>query len=253
MAHSFLVVTGVDGVGLAYPSIRSTTPSKDMMSVDILGNTGMNSFSTMWAQQDRFADLEVFREAVAAMGYDAIEVSHSTAEGGLEQLLKPGPIPVSSLHAPTPRLKLRDGRVNGDANLATPNAAKRKEAVQHHLRTLEYAAANGLTKVVVHLGGVGDTMMAAERELRRLVESGRGDSEDAEAYREQCRTKRKLGIDACLAAARKSLKELASYASAHGIAMASRAGCTITRSPPGRGGVSPGAIPPTTSPAGRPL
>src|SRR6476660_1608841 len=115
----------------------------------------MNSFSTMWAQQDRFADLEVFREAVAAMGYDAIEVSHSTGEAGLERLLKPGAIPVSSLHAPTPRMKLRDGRINGDANLATPNESKRREAVEHHTRTLEYAARNGLTKVVVHLGGVG--------------------------------------------------------------------------------------------------
>src|SRR5262245_54399826 len=122
----------------------------------------MISFSTMWAQQDRFDDLVAFRDVVAGMGYDAIEVSHSTGEVGLEALLRPGPIPVSSLHAPTPRMKLKDGRVNGDANLAATNAAKRREAVQHHLRTLEYAASNGLTKVVVHLGGVGDTMMAAE-------------------------------------------------------------------------------------------
>src|SRR3989304_176934 len=51
------------------------------------------SFSTMWAQQERFADLARFRSAVAAMGYDAIEVSHSTDEAGLNVLLRSGDTP----------------------------------------------------------------------------------------------------------------------------------------------------------------
>ena len=43
------------------------------------------SFSTMWAQQERFEDdLARFRSVVAAFGYDAIEVSHSTDDAGLD-------------------------------------------------------------------------------------------------------------------------------------------------------------------------
>src|SRR5436189_5003775 len=115
----------------------------------------MLSFSTMWAQQARFEDMDVFRDVVASFGYDAIEVSHSTDERGLETLLSPGSIPVSSLHAPTPRAKLADGRPNGDANLADPDEGKRKVAIEHTLRTIEYAARFRLRYVVVHLGGVG--------------------------------------------------------------------------------------------------
>ena len=37
------------------------------------------SLSTMWAQQERFvADMHVFVEETRGLGYDAIEVSHST-------------------------------------------------------------------------------------------------------------------------------------------------------------------------------
>src|SRR5436305_4095841 len=104
----------------------------------------MNSFSTMWAQQSRFEDLNLFREAVADLGYDAIEVSHSTDERGLEQLLAPGPIPLTSLHAPTPRMQLPDGRMNGDTNLADPDDEKRRVAIVQTARTIEYAARAGL-------------------------------------------------------------------------------------------------------------
>src|SRR4051794_15999462 len=112
----------------------------------------MISFSTMWAQQDRFEDFDYFRKVVAGFGYDAIEVSHSTDERGLEQLLAPGPIPLTSLHAPTPRMRLPDGRLNGDANLADPDEEKRKVAMDHTLRTIEFAARGRLRYVVLHLG-----------------------------------------------------------------------------------------------------
>jgi sugar phosphate isomerase/epimerase len=179
----------------------------------------MLSFSTMWAQQPRFEDMDVFRDIVASFGYDAIEVSHSTDERGLETLLRTGPIPVSSLHAPTPKLKLPDGRLNGDANLADPDEAKRKVAIQHTLRTIEYAAGAGLPFVVVHLGGVGDAMTEWERDLRRLYNKGVHDGEEVEELKEACRRHRATGLDQCLDASRRSLKELIRVASAHGVAL----------------------------------
>ncbi len=46
------------------------------------------SLSTMWAQQDRFvADMHRFVDEARALGYDAIEVSHSTATAQFERLM----------------------------------------------------------------------------------------------------------------------------------------------------------------------
>ena len=49
----------------------------------------------MWAQQDRFADLGLFRSVVASFGYEGIEVSHSTDEVGLQTLLAKGEVPLT--------------------------------------------------------------------------------------------------------------------------------------------------------------
>ena len=65
------------------------------------------SLSTMWAQQERFEDLGYFRDYIAAFGYDAIEVSHLTDSPGLMTLLTKGAVPLSSLHAPTPNIKVK--------------------------------------------------------------------------------------------------------------------------------------------------
>jgi sugar phosphate isomerase/epimerase len=111
----------------------------------------------MWAQQARFADMARFRDAVAEFGYDAIEVSHSTDEVGLRTLLGDGDPRVLSLHAPAPHHRLADGRVNGDAKLASIDEAQRTVALAEHRRTIDYAADAGLRYVVVHLGGVGDS------------------------------------------------------------------------------------------------
>jgi sugar phosphate isomerase/epimerase len=173
----------------------------------------------MWAQQERFIDIEAFRTTAAEMGYTAIEVSHSTDTPRLEQLLKPGPIPLSSLHAPTPRLKLKDGRWNGDANLGDPDEEARRVAVEHHLRTIDYAWSASLKFVVVHLGGVGAVMTSHERELRRLYDSGVREGEEVEMLRAQCRAHRQEGLDAHLEPARRSLRELTEYASRFEIAL----------------------------------
>ncbi len=177
------------------------------------------SLSTMWAQQPRFDDIELFRKAAAAFGYNAIEVSHSTDQPRLEQLLTTGPIPLSSLHAPTPHMKLADGRQNGDANLADPDEEARKVALAHTRRTLDYAAAAGLKYVVVHLGGVGPVMTPHERELRRLYDAGTHEGDAVEALREKCRRHRAEGIGVHLDAARRSLRELAEHASRAGVAL----------------------------------
>ena len=177
------------------------------------------SLSTMWAQQDRFDDIEAFRTAAASFGYTAIEVSHSADTPRLETLMRPGPIGLSSLHAPTPRRKLPDGRWNSDANLADPEEELRRIAVEHTKRTIDYAGALGLRYVVVHLGGVGSAMTEWEQRLRRLFDAGVREGSEVEMLREKCTEHRSAGAALHLEAASRSLKELTDYAGPRGVAL----------------------------------
>jgi sugar phosphate isomerase/epimerase len=173
----------------------------------------------MWAQQDRFEDIEAFRKTAAAFGYTAIEVSHSTDQPRLDRLMTEGEIGLSSLHAPTPRMKLADGRWNSDANLADPDEEARRLAVEHTCRTIDYAGRAGLRFVVVHLGGVGAAMTEFEQRLRRLYDSGTRAGEEVEELRQRARRHRAEGAERHLEAARRSLRELTQYAERYGIAI----------------------------------
>jgi sugar phosphate isomerase/epimerase len=177
------------------------------------------SFSTMWAQQDRFADLARFRTTVADMGFDAIEVSHSTDDAGLHTLLGAGELPLSSLHAPTPRRKVADGRANGDTNLASTDEDERALAVAETMRCIDYAARHGIRLIVLHLGGVGDYMNDLERNLRRLVEAGEGESEQAHDLRFYLKFWRAEQAPEHFDAAIRSLRELVRYAEPHEITL----------------------------------
>ena len=76
------------------------------------------SLSTMWAQQDRFVeDMHAFAEATKALGYDAIEISHSTPTEQFERLLDGSGATISSIHAPSPLVRI-DGKRNSSLNLA---------------------------------------------------------------------------------------------------------------------------------------
>ncbi|HLZ68286.1 MAG TPA: hypothetical protein VKV26_00105, partial [Dehalococcoidia bacterium] len=94
------------------------------------------ALSTMWAQQDRFAaEMAPFAELAAASGYTHVEVSHATEERGLRQLMAQPTLPLSSLHAPTPRERTANGRWNTDLNLAAEDEGERAAAVAATLRT----------------------------------------------------------------------------------------------------------------------
>jgi sugar phosphate isomerase/epimerase len=173
----------------------------------------------MWAQQARFADIGRFRDAVAKFGYDAIEVSHSTDEAGLRALLEEGSPAVSSLHAPTPHRRLADGRVNGDANLASTDEAQRRVALDEHKRTIDYAADGGVRYVVVHLGGVGDRRSELETHLRSLYESGVREGNAWVQAQSLLRDWRATARGPYLEAARRSLEALIEYASPRGVAL----------------------------------
>jgi sugar phosphate isomerase/epimerase len=175
------------------------------------------SLSTMWAQQERFADIQRFRETAAEFGYTAIEASHSTPESALKALAAGGVL--SSLHAPAPKRPLADGRTNGDANLASIDETQRAVAIAETLRTIDIAADAGLPFVVVHLGGVGDRRCELEDDLHRLYESGIRQGPAWDAARDALCRWRLDNRQAWYDAAKRSLDALAEHASRRGVAL----------------------------------
>ncbi|HEY7295427.1 MAG TPA: TIM barrel protein, partial [Dehalococcoidia bacterium] len=171
------------------------------------------ALSTMWAQQERFAaEMAPFAELAAAAGYTHVEVSHATDERGLRQLMAQQTLPLSSLHAPTPRERTANGRWNTDLNLAAADEAERAAAVAATLRTIDFAAEAGAGSVVVHLGGVGSSGVRGDSRLRGMYTSGKTAGPEVEEARREAVEERARGAHAAWAAAARSLEAIVGHA-----------------------------------------
>jgi sugar phosphate isomerase/epimerase len=174
----------------------------------------------MWAQQDRFVeDMHRFVVEARALGYDAIEVSHSTAAGPFERLLSYPDVPISSIHAPAPLVRDAENRANSAHNLASTDEAERREAIDFTKKSIDYTKQVGGRYVVVHLGGVGAHIFEPERELRRLYDAGTRKGEHVEGLRAQLKAMRAEQAGPWLEQAQRSVHELAAYAGDRGIAI----------------------------------
>jgi len=179
------------------------------------------ALSTMYAQQDRFADGGDFARYAAEAGYDAIEISHSTTETKLRQVLEANVLPVTSVHQPAPWLRHADGRGNSHCNLASTDEAERRVALDYALKSIEWAAGIGVDRLVVHLGQVSDVpeMFEEEFEMRRMFDSGRAEEPRFSELRAAAVARRKREAGPYVARARESLVELVRAAEPHGIAI----------------------------------
>ena len=178
------------------------------------------SLSTMWAQQDRFvADMHLFAQETAALGYDAIEIAHSTAAGPFDRLLSYPGVTISSIHAPAPLVRDGANKPNSSLNLASLDDAERRTAIDYTTKSIELTKQAGGRFVVVHLGGVGTPMFDAEKDMRRLYDSGTHDGERMEQLRATCHKQRADMAEPWLAKARETLAELATHAEAHGVGL----------------------------------
>lgn len=173
--------------------------------------------STMWAQQGRFdAEPALFAQDVRRAGFDGIEVSHASGPAMLEALAEQQAAPIKSLHAPTPFTPSRAGRGNSSLNLASTDDGERTEAVEHHLRTIAWAARLRAGTVVVHLGGLASPV-AEERRLRDLFNQGRIATDEARSLASAAHSERITRVAPHLDAARRSLTELVLAASREGV------------------------------------
>lgn len=111
------------------------------------------SLSTMPAR-GRYHDLSEFSKAAQSWGYSAIEANaYVTTHEMLEQLAS-GPLPLSSLHNPTPNVRSSLGKSSYDLNLCSLEKTERREAAGFALETIEQAARYGAKAVVLHMGHV---------------------------------------------------------------------------------------------------
>ncbi len=150
----------------------------------------MLSLSTMWAQQERFADIRDFARAARDLGYDAIEVNYTVVPEAFAALTNGNILPISSVHAPMPRVRHSDGRWSDALNLASVDEDERRAAVEFARHTIDHAADTGVHHIVLHLGGVSNEMLAPERKLRRLFDSGTREGPEVAALREELRRER---------------------------------------------------------------
>jgi sugar phosphate isomerase/epimerase len=181
----------------------------------------------MWAQ-GRFQNFGDFVAAVLRLGFSGIEINYTVEPQGLEELLANSDGVYPSFHSPVPRVKASDGadrsadtrpRWSEDLNLASPDEEERRRAVAVAATTLDWAAKVGAGRVVVHLGGVGNQMLPAEKQLRQLFDLGQINTYGGELLRADCRRQRAEAAPAHLAAAKASLRELADQAARLGIAV----------------------------------
>jgi sugar phosphate isomerase/epimerase len=181
----------------------------------------------MWAQ-GRFQRLGDFVATARRLGFSGIEINYTVEPQGLAELLADGDGAYPSFHSPVPRVKVSDGadrsadtrpRWNDELNLASLDEDERRQAVAAAVTTLDWAAKVGAAHVVIHLGGVGDQMPPAEKQLRQLFDAGQIDTDAAELLRADCRRQRAEAAPAYLASARASLRELADHAARLGVAL----------------------------------
>jgi sugar phosphate isomerase/epimerase len=179
------------------------------------------ALSTMYAQQPRFDDGAAFARYAAEAGYDAIEVSHSTREEKLGQILAAAHLPVTSVHQPAPWVLHHDGRGNSHCNLASTDEGERRAALDYALASIEWAGRIGAPRLVIHLGQVSDEpeMFPEEFRMRRLFDGGEADSPDLAECRQAAVAKREALAGPYLEAARTSLTEMVRAAEPHGIAI----------------------------------
>ena len=179
------------------------------------------ALSTMYAQQERFADGGEFARYAAAAGYDAIEISHSTTEAKLRQVLEANALPVTSVHQPAPWVRNADGRGNSHCNLASIGDSERGIALDYALKSVEWAGGIGVDRLIVHLGQVSDVpeMFEEEFEMRRMFDSGQADAPRFSELRAAAIARRKREAEPYLTKARESLFALVHACEPHGIAI----------------------------------
>lgn len=183
-------------------------------------NPLLPSLSTMWAVQPRFERaLGAFMERAGELGYRGVEINHSMTAEQAGAILGYHSLPVTGVHAPAPLERHPSAGWNRDLNLGATDEVERGLAVDYHLRSIALAADAGAAIVVVHLGGVGDRLLAGERRLRSMYDRREVLRDEWAAVVDETVRERAARAAPSLDAARRSLDAIAQEASRRGVTL----------------------------------
>ena len=167
------------------------------------------SLSTMWAKKN-FPKLSDFFDGARRLGFSRIELNHqidSSMFAGIDL----SRYPFSSVHEPCPADISTNELKERDWLISSPDVDNRKRGVDAIKRSIDLAHQLHAPVIVVHCGMVSPDL-TLEKELRRLFDAGKTETDE---YLEQKQRliKRRAGlIGPCFEAVKKSLLELLDYA-----------------------------------------
>jgi sugar phosphate isomerase/epimerase len=177
----------------------------------------MFAFSTCWNSQRHSDGREMIHE-VRALGFEYVELGHGTRLSlleGVQQAVTEGEIKISSLHNFCP---LPFGVMGSAPDYYLPSSrdeGERQAAVQHTMRTIDWAAALGAKAVVLHLGRV--EMRNYTMRLLDLHGEGKADTPKFQRLREKAVAARDKKRQKYLDQVYRTLEAVVSYAQGAGV------------------------------------
>jgi sugar phosphate isomerase/epimerase len=174
------------------------------------------ALSSYW-MREHWKSLGEFFRAGADLGFRSYEVSGLRRDTFYDEI-RPGQFHIASFHNPAPRGRgtreaLGNAEMrNADVLLASPDNERRMQAVAIAKRCVDIAGEYGAQVIVLHVGQTGADPALAER-LGELFRCGDIHSPQADDLRSQLLVQRAQRQEERLAALRRSLDELALYAS----------------------------------------
>ncbi len=172
------------------------------------------ALSTMWGI-GQFQSLADFFPAAEALGFTRFELNHGVNSAMLKGVNLTN-YRIVSVHEPCPADVSTSTLSDRNWLISSPDEDERRQGVVAVQRSIDLAHELGAQLVVVHPGRVDmDPML--ERTLRGLYEAGQSDSPEYAQAKERLVAARAAQAEINLEAVRRSLIELAEYASRMGV------------------------------------
>ena len=171
------------------------------------------SLSSMWSLN--YENMSDFVRDASEFGFTHLELNIALTPEKLKGLLSIGDLQVSSVHSPCPNVETAEGLAS-TLSLSSFDEGVRKLAIEGVKRTIDLAVEVGAKVVVVH-AGYADMNPEIEKDMRKLCEQGRMDSQEFEELKDVLVKARQFMACPHVDATKESLLELAGYARSNGI------------------------------------
>jgi len=172
------------------------------------------ALSTMWAI-GRFPGLGAFFAAAGELGFDRVELNHAVTPAMLEGVSLEG-VRIASIHEPCPaEISVHDLQ-DRDWLVSSPDEDNRRRAVAIARRSIDLARSIGAGVVVIHVGRV-NLDPALQKAVVETYGQGPSGAPEHRRAKDLLREARADRAEVHMRSVRRSLLELAGYASGRGV------------------------------------